>query len=71
MNQKPPPNDPVDKPLPVPPRSNPRYDEALLDEAVAETLPASDPIAPATNDGPTTKPNPDRGGGGWKGWPKK
>ncbi len=72
MNQKPPKDDPDDKPLHVPPRDNPRYSEALIDEAVAETLPASDPISPAADpEAPTRTPNPDRGGKeAWEGWPK-
>jgi hypothetical protein len=71
MNQMPPKDDPVDKAVPVPARDNPRYNEALLDEAVAETLPASDPISPAADrDTPTRKQNPDRGGKeSWEGWP--
>lgn len=76
MNQKPnhtaPRDRHADKPLPLPHRDSPRYEEALLDAAVAETLPASDPISPAADpDVPTSKPNPDRGGKeAWKGWPK-
>jgi hypothetical protein len=63
MNQKPPQDDPVDKPSSRPARDNPRFDQALLDESLAETLPASDPISPAADpDTPTSKPNPDRGG---------
>jgi hypothetical protein len=46
MNQKNPPNESVDKPMVVPPRGHRAHGEALVDEAVAETLPASDPISP-------------------------
>jgi hypothetical protein len=71
MNQKPSKHDPVEKPVAVPARDDPRYNEALIDEAVAETLPASDPISPAAErDTPTRKQNPDRGGKeAWEGWP--
>jgi hypothetical protein len=62
MNQKPPQDDPVDKPSSMPARDNPRFDQALLDESLAETLPASDPISPAADPAtPTSTPNPDRG----------
>jgi hypothetical protein len=47
MNQKPPLADPTDRVIKIPPVESPRHDEALLDQAVAETFPASDPIAPA------------------------
>jgi hypothetical protein len=46
MNPKPP-VDPNDPPVKIPPVASPRHDEALLDQAVAETFPASDPISPA------------------------
>jgi hypothetical protein len=49
MNQQNPQNaDPADKPLPVLPKEHRGHGEALVDEAVAETLPASDPISPYT-----------------------
>jgi hypothetical protein len=47
MNQKPPALDPNDPPVNIPPVASPRHDEALLDQAVADTFPASDPISPA------------------------
>lgn len=47
MNQKPTLADPVDRVLKIPPTDSPRHEEALLDQAVAETFPASDPISPA------------------------
>ena len=47
MNQKPPHSDPVDRVMKLPPTDSPRYEEALLDQAVAESFPASDPISPA------------------------
>lgn len=47
MNQKPPQADPTDRVMKIPPVESPRHDEALLDQAVAETFPASDPISPA------------------------
>jgi hypothetical protein len=47
MNHKPPVADPVDKVMKIPPVESPRHEEALLDQSVAETFPASDPIAPA------------------------
>lgn len=47
MNQKPPYADPVDRVMKLPPTDSPRYEEALLDQAVAESFPASDPISPA------------------------
>lgn len=47
MNPKTPAVDPSDQPLSIPPVASPRHDEALLDQAVAETFPASDPISPA------------------------
>lgn len=47
MNQKPPPADPSDKVMKIPPVESPRHQEALLDQSVAETFPASDPISPA------------------------
>jgi hypothetical protein len=31
----------------IPPVESPRHDEALLDQALEETFPASDPISPA------------------------
>lgn len=31
----------------IPPADSPRHDEGLLDQALAETFPASDPISPA------------------------
>ena len=47
MNQKPPAADPTDRVMKIPPVASPRHEEALLDQAVAETFPASDPISPA------------------------
>jgi len=47
MNDKPPQADPTDRVMKIPSRESPRYEEALLDQAVAETFPASDPISPA------------------------
>lgn len=47
MNQKPPYADPADRVMKIPPTDSPRYEEALLDQAVAESFPASDPISPA------------------------
>lgn len=47
MNQNPPPNDPTDRVMKIPPKESPRHEEALLDQSVAETFPASDPISPA------------------------
>ena len=47
MNQKPPHADPTDRVMKIPPVDSPRHEEALLDQAVAETFPASDPISPA------------------------
>ena len=47
MNQKPPYSEPVDRVMKLPPTDSPRYEEALLDQAVAESFPASDPISPA------------------------
>lgn len=47
MNQNPPPNDPTDRVMKIPPTDSPRHEEALLDQSVAETFPASDPISPA------------------------
>lgn len=47
MNQKPPAADPTDRVMRIPPMDSPRHEEALLDQAVAETFPASDPISPA------------------------
>jgi hypothetical protein len=47
MNQKPPVDDPTDRVMKLPPVESPRHEEALLDQSVAETFPASDPIAPA------------------------
>ena len=47
MNQKPLGADPVDRVMKIPPADSPRHEEALLDQAVAETFPASDPISPA------------------------
>lgn len=50
----------------VPPREHPRHDDALLDEAVEETFPASDPISPAssTKIGPSKAPKPNTPAGG-------
>ncbi|HET9025542.1 MAG TPA: hypothetical protein VFN64_13285 [Burkholderiaceae bacterium] len=48
MNQKPPAADPTDRVMKIPPVESPRHEEALLDQAVAETFPASDPISPAS-----------------------
>lgn len=50
MNPKPPAADPADQPVKIPPVESPRHEEALLDQAVAETFPASDPISPAVAD---------------------
>jgi len=47
MDQKPAFPDAVDRGLKIPPTDSPRHEEALLDQAVAETFPASDPISPA------------------------
>lgn len=47
MNQKPLHVDSADRALKIPPVESPRHEEALLDQAVAETFPASDPISPA------------------------
>lgn len=47
MTQKMPEVDPVDRTLKIPPTESPRHEEGLLDQAVAETFPASDPISPA------------------------
>ena len=47
MNQKSSQADPVDRVLKIPPTDSPRHEEGLLDQAVAETFPASDPISPA------------------------
>src|SRR5512144_2694433 len=47
MNQTTPRADPVDGVMKIPPADSPRHEEALLDQAVAETFPASDPISPA------------------------
>lgn len=47
MNQKPPAADPTDRVMKIPPVDSPRHEDALLDQAVAETFPASDPISPA------------------------
>jgi hypothetical protein len=46
MNQKASLADPTDRVMQTPAQS-PRHEEALLDESVAESFPASDPIAPA------------------------
>ena len=46
MTQKSPPVDPVDL-LKTPPSESSRHEERLLDQAVAESFPASDPISPA------------------------
>lgn len=48
MNQKPPAADPTDRVMKIPPIESPHHEEALLDQAVAETFPASDPISPAS-----------------------
>jgi hypothetical protein len=50
MNRKPPLADPADAQVKIPPVESPRHDEALIDQAVAETFPASDPISPAVAD---------------------
>jgi hypothetical protein len=47
MDQKPPYPDAVDGVVKIPPMDSPRHEEALLDQAVAESFPASDPISPA------------------------
>ncbi|MGZ8274120.1 MAG: hypothetical protein ACXWUM_09400 [Burkholderiaceae bacterium] len=39
--------DPVDRVMKIPPTDSPRYEESLLDQAVAESFPAIDPISPA------------------------
>jgi len=43
----------TEDPMPAPPAepAGPAHDEWLLDEALAETFPASDPIAPARGPG--------------------
>ena len=46
MTQKPPQVDPVDL-TKIPPSESSRHEERLLDQAVAESFPASDPISPA------------------------
>ncbi len=58
MSNKPNP-DLSDKPKPLPPREERKHSEAaaqeaLVDEAVAETMPASDPISPYSRE--TSKP---------------
>ena len=47
MNQNTRGNDPTDRVMKIPPIDSPRHEEALLDQAVAESFPASDPISPA------------------------
>lgn len=47
MSSNPPNADAFDRPLRIPPVESSRHDDALLDQAVAETFPASDPISPA------------------------
>ena len=47
MNQKPPQADPTDRVMKIPPVDHPHHEEALLDQAIAESFPASDPISPA------------------------
>jgi hypothetical protein len=47
MNEKARGNDPTDRVMKIPPVDSPRHEEALLDQAVAESFPASDPISPA------------------------
>ncbi len=37
----------AESPLKVPPVNAPEHDERLLDQAIAESFPASDPISPA------------------------
>jgi hypothetical protein len=46
MNSKPQ-DDAADHVMKIPPVESPRHEEALLDQAVAESFPASDPISPA------------------------
>lgn len=46
MNSKPQ-DDAADQVMKIPPVKSPRHEEALLDQAVAESFPASDPISPA------------------------
>jgi len=38
---------PTESPLKIPPVNSPEHDERLLDQAIAESFPASDPISPA------------------------
>ena len=40
-------DDAADHVMKIPPVESPRHEEALLDQAVAESFPASDPISPA------------------------
>jgi len=47
MNQNPLHADPTDRVMKIPPVKSPSHEEALLDQAVAESFPASDPISPA------------------------
>lgn len=39
--------DPAESPLKIPPTGTPGRDEHMLDQAIAESFPASDPISPA------------------------
>lgn len=38
---------PTESPLKIPPVNAPEHEERLLDQAIAESFPASDPISPA------------------------
>ncbi|MEP6607774.1 MAG: hypothetical protein ABJA83_03755 [Burkholderiaceae bacterium] len=42
---------PTESPLRIPPVNTPEHDERLLDQAIAESFPASDPISPAYDGG--------------------
>ncbi len=48
-----------DHPLPVSPVGSPSHDEALLDEALSESFPASDPISPSTRERDAPPPRRD------------
>jgi|LNFM01.1.fsa_nt_gb hypothetical protein len=73
----------ADKPKPLPPLTERKHreagvDEALVDEAVAETMPASDPISPYSHEAskPVDLKKDERPTGGkdteppakWQGW---
>ena len=47
MNLNPPAADPTDRVMKIPPVDHPKHEESLLDQAGAESFPASDPISPA------------------------